>query len=86
MFNPISLAAPVYAYYKTKVFSDIYNKEFGDIGFDDPSIVSFQRNPKARVVSTCVPISETCRFFQSKDDLKIKRDMMIFSFLSAFYD
>ena len=86
MFNPISLAVPVYAYNRTRVFSKIYDREFGDIEFDNPSIVSFQSNPKARVVSYCTPVSETYRFFYGKDDNRIRRDMLVISFLSAFYD
>lgn len=86
MFNPLSLVIPVYAYHRTRVFSEIYDREFGDVKFDNPSIISFQRNQKARVVSYCTPVSETYRFFQSKDDQRIRRDMLVISFLSAFYD
>jgi hypothetical protein len=86
MFNPISLTVPFYAYHRIGVFSRIYDEEFGKVKFDNPSIVSFQRNPKARIVSYCTPVSETYRFFSRKDDSKIRRDMLVISFLSAFYD
>lgn len=86
MFNPALLAVPLYTYHRMRIFSRIYEREFGDITFDNPGIISFQRNPKARVLSYCVPVSETYRFFLSKDNSRIRRDMVVISFLSAFYD
>lgn len=86
VFNPISLTVPVYAYHRTRVFSKIYDQEFGSVRYNNPSIASFQNNPRARVISHCVPISETYRFFQNKDSPKIRKDMLAISFLSVFYD
>ncbi len=86
MFNPISLTVPAYVYYRTRSFSRIYDEEFGDAKFDNPNFVSFRRHPKASVLSHCIPISETYRFFQNKDNIRIRKDMLTISFLSVFYD
>jgi len=86
MLNPISLTVPFYAYHRTRIFSKIYDQEFGETNLDNQDFVSFQRDPKPRVVSYCAPISETYRFFQGRDNQKIRRDMMVISFFSAFYD
>lgn len=86
MLNPISILVPIYAALRTSIFSRIYDQEFGNIKFNNSSLISFRRHSKARVISYCTPISETYRFFQSKDNLRIRRDMLNISFLSAFYD